>query len=311
MAVSQELLGGGGGRFFRGNLHCHSDRSDGHWSPEDVVAAYREAGYDFIVLSDHFEARYGWRITDTRHLRDERFTTIVGAELSSAPWDDRHCYWVVAAGLPVDFSPPSPGDHAEAITRARECGAFVTLLHPGLNNLPLAACDTLPAFEAVHAVEIYNHTMAVGAATDRASGAYVLDGLLEQGCRLLVTAGDDAHFARPDDRFGAWVEVAADRLEPDALLAALKAGRYYSTQGPALRELRVEGDRLHVKTSDVHTIGLTGGGDRWQCGTERTSEPGATIAEAEFDLTPFRGAYCRVVAIDGSGKRAWSNPIWP
>jgi hypothetical protein len=75
--------------------------------------------------------------------------------------------------------------------------------------------------------------------------------------------------------------------------------------------LRVEGDHLHVKTSDVHVIGLTGGGDRWQCGTERTSEPGTTIAEAEFDLTPFRGAYCRVVATDGDGKRAWSNPLWP
>ena len=311
MAMDQDLLGAEGGRFFRGNLHCHSDRSDGFRSPEAVIAAYREAGYDFIVLSDHFEARYGWRVTDTRHLRDEQFTTILGAELSSAPWDERDCYWVVAAGLPVDFSPPAPGDHAEAIVRARGCGAFVTLLHPGLNNLPLAACDGLPAFEAIHAVEIYNHTMATGAAADRANGAYLLDGLLEQGRRLSVVAGDDAHFGRPDDRFGAWVEVQADRLETDALVAALKAGRFYTTQGPRLHVLRVDGDRLRVQTSDVRMIGLTGGGDRWQRGAERTGDDGVTIAEAEFDLTPFRGAYCRVVVIDGNGQRAWSNPIWP
>ena len=307
-AMSQELLGAGSGRFFRGNLHCHSDRSDGHWSPEAVAAAYREAGYDFIVLSDHFEARYGWQVTDTRHLRDEGFTTILGAELSSAHWEDRHCYWVVAAGLPVDFPAPPTGEHAEAIARAHACGSFVTLLHPGLNNLPLAACDALPVFDAVHAIEISNHAMATGAAADRANGAYLLDGLLEQGHRLLVTAGDDAHFGRPDDRFGSWIEVSCDRLEPDALVTALKTGHYFSTQGPALCELRVEGNRLHVKTSDVHVIGLTGGGDRWLSGTERTSEPGATIAAAEFDLTPFRGAYCRVVAIDGDGKRAWSTP---
>ena len=91
------------GRFYRGNLHCHSNRSDGLVDPEEVVGAYREAGYHFICLSDHFEAEYGWQITDTRPLRDESFTTIVGAELSSAPWEERDAYWVTAAGIPMDF----------------------------------------------------------------------------------------------------------------------------------------------------------------------------------------------------------------
>jgi hypothetical protein len=250
-------------------------------------------------------------VTDTRNLRDERFITIVGAELSSALWEERHCYWVTAVGLPVDFAAPPAGDHAEAIARSRDGGAFVTMLHPGLNNLPLAAAEALPALDAVHAVEIYNHNMAAGAGAGRANGAYMLDGLLERGRRVFANAGDDAHFGHPTDRFGGWVEVLCDRLEPEALLDALKAGRYFSTQGPAIRELRVEGDRLHVKTSDVHVIALTGGGDRWQSGTERMSERGASIAEADFDLTPFRGSYCRIIAIDRDGRRAWSNPLWP
>src|SRR3712207_7797258 len=87
--MAQDLLKKGEGSFFRGNLHCHSNRSDGLVGPRDVATAYRDAGYDFICLSDHFEAEYGWQITDTRHLRDEGFTTIVGAELSSAAWTDR------------------------------------------------------------------------------------------------------------------------------------------------------------------------------------------------------------------------------
>jgi hypothetical protein len=70
-------------------------------------------------------------VTDTRHLRDEGFTTIVGAELSSAPWTERNAYWVTTAGLPVDFEAPPAGDHAEAIERAAGCGAFVVMLHPG------------------------------------------------------------------------------------------------------------------------------------------------------------------------------------
>jgi predicted metal-dependent phosphoesterase TrpH len=205
--VRDLLRDGEEGRFFRGNLHCHPNRSDGLLKPEEVISAYREAGYDFVCLSDHFEAGYGWQITDTRHMRGENFTTIIGAELSSAPWAERDCYWVTAAGLPVDFGAPPPNDHAEAIRRAGELGAFVVMLHPGLNNLLLAAADGLPALDTVHAVEIYSNNSAMAAIPDRANGAYMLDGLLEEGRRLLVNAGDDAHFGHPRDRFGGWVEV--------------------------------------------------------------------------------------------------------
>ena len=74
--MAQNLLTSCEGRFFRGNLHCHSNKSDGLLKPEDVAAAYRDAGYDFIMLSDHFEARYGWQVTDTRHLRDAGFNVV-------------------------------------------------------------------------------------------------------------------------------------------------------------------------------------------------------------------------------------------
>ena len=305
------LKGAKVGRFFRGNLHCHSSRSDGLLGPEEVVAAYRDAGYDFLCLSDHFEEEYGWRVTDTRALRDENFTTILGAELSSAPWEERNAYWVTAAGLPPDFGAPPADDHAEAIRRAADLGAFVVMLHPGLNNLPLAAADGLSALDAVHAVEVYNHNCAMAALPDRAEGAYMLDGLLERGRKVLVNAGDDAHFVHPRDRFGGWVEVYCDRLDPDALLDSLKAGRYYSTQGPELQELLVDGDRLRVQTSDAYAISLTTGGDRWLCGSERHGEDVAPITEAEFDLAPFRGSYRRVTVVDPAGRRAWSNPIWP
>jgi hypothetical protein len=310
--VARDLIKDGQeGRFFRGNLHCHSNRSDGLREPEEVAAAYRGAGYDFLCLSDHFEEEYGWRVTDTRPFRDEGFTTIVGAELSSAPWGNRNAYWVTAAGLPPDFAAPPPGEHAEAILRARALGAFVVMLHPGLNNLPHAAAVESPALEAVHAVEVYNHNCAMAALPDRAFGAYMLDGLLEGGRKVLANAGDDAHFGHPRDRFGGWVEVYSDRLDPDALLASLKAGRYYSTQGPELRQLIVDEDRLRVETSEVYAISLTTSGDRWLSGSERHAEVGGPIKEAEFDLTPLRGSYCRICVIDEGGRRAWSNPIWP
>jgi hypothetical protein len=308
--VARDLLRNRDGRFYRGNLHCHSNRSDGLREPEEVAGAYREAGWDFIVLSDHFEAQYGWRVTDTRQLRSDGFTTILGAELSSGAWDERHVYWVTAAGLPLGFDAPPPDDHAEAIRRAGEVGAFMVMLHPGLNNLPLAAVDDLPAFDSIDAVEIYNHN-TFRSHPDRADGAYMLDGLLEQGRRVLVSAGDDAHFGHPADRFGGWVEVHAEALEPDALLAALKAGTYYSTQGPRIERLELDGGRLHVETTPAYSITLGGSGDRWLQADSRIDEEGRPIAAASFDLAPFRGSFCRVTVSDADGRRAWSNPVWP
>ncbi|MDO4585342.1 MAG: hypothetical protein Q4D62_14730 [Planctomycetia bacterium] len=40
-------------RWYKGQLHTHSQWSDGSSLPECVCAAYRERGYDFLCLSDH------------------------------------------------------------------------------------------------------------------------------------------------------------------------------------------------------------------------------------------------------------------
>src|SRR6478736_3464982 len=69
------------GQWWRGNLHTHSTISDGRVSPEAVIAAYRDEGYDFVSLTDHFLSHYGFPVVDTSALRDDRFTTIFGAEL--------------------------------------------------------------------------------------------------------------------------------------------------------------------------------------------------------------------------------------
>ena len=54
------------GRFWRGNLHTHSTRSDGGLPPEAVADFYTGAGYDFLALTDHFWESYDYPITDTR-----------------------------------------------------------------------------------------------------------------------------------------------------------------------------------------------------------------------------------------------------
>ena len=40
-------------RWFKGNLHTHTTKSDGDAEPVWVAHWYKNHGYDFLVLSDH------------------------------------------------------------------------------------------------------------------------------------------------------------------------------------------------------------------------------------------------------------------
>ncbi|MEQ1923708.1 MAG: hypothetical protein ABL952_14475, partial [Pyrinomonadaceae bacterium] len=40
-------------RWYKGNTHTHTLNSDGESSPEDVVKWYRDAGYNFLFVTDH------------------------------------------------------------------------------------------------------------------------------------------------------------------------------------------------------------------------------------------------------------------
>jgi predicted metal-dependent phosphoesterase TrpH len=295
------------GSFFRGNLHTHSTLSDGALPPEEVVSRYKQAGYDFMMLSDHFVRRFDWPIADTRPFRGNDFTTIVGAEVHAPETSAGELWHILAAGLPLDFWPAGKDETGvQLAARAKEAGAFIGIAHPAWSQLTI---EDGRALASAHAVEIYNHGCAIE--NDRGDGWYLLDQMLNEGARLTAFATDDAHFKTPD-HFGGWVHVKADSLDPDALLAALKSGRFYSSQGPLIHDIAIESHTINVQTSPVDTITVI-------CGISRSLvRNGKAITSAELDLKRLDQGWLlnkpskwfRVVAIDHAGKRAWSNPIW-
>ena len=44
-----------GNTWYKGNLHTHTTRSDGRKTPEDTIALYRQNGYDFLAMTDHWK----------------------------------------------------------------------------------------------------------------------------------------------------------------------------------------------------------------------------------------------------------------
>lgn len=288
------------GRFYRGNLHTHSTCSDGALSPEAVVKAYRDEGYDFIALTDHFLERYNYPLTDTRPYRSSDFTTLIGAELHGPEIDLGGIWHFVAVGLPLDFEPLRAGESGPDIAaRAAAAGAFVGAAHPAWYGLTME--DLHRVVEAVDAIEVYNETCAE--LNDRGDSWAVCDALLAQQHRVTAYAADDAHFGR-HDYFGAWVHVRAESLEPELLLQALKAGQYYSSQGPEIKNLRVEDGYIHIESSPVRAVFIGGLGAR----AERRL--GTSLTRCSLPLEKFADSYCRVTLVDAAGKRAWTNPIW-
>ncbi len=119
-----------------------------------------------------------------------------------------------------------------------------------------------------------------------------------------MIATDDAHFSEPD-HFGGWVMVKSDENEPEALLRALKAGNFYSTQGPELRDVRIEGGKVIVECSAASSVVAIG----WGTGAKAVHGHSMTRAEVPLERL-LNSPWVRVAVIDAAGKRAWSNPIW-
>ena len=80
-----------GKKWYKGNLHTHSTNSDGRLSPEEVIRLYREEGYDFLALTDH------WFMGEER--QEENFLLLSGAEYDVGNNVRDGIYHVVGIGM--------------------------------------------------------------------------------------------------------------------------------------------------------------------------------------------------------------------
>ena len=290
------------GRFWRGNLHTHSTRSDGALSPEEVCALYRRAGYDFLSITDHFMERYDFPVTDVRSQDSTDFITIPGAELHTGQTELGSVWHILAVGLPFDFARTPDDEAPDALARrAMDAGAYVAVAHPNWYALTERDIESLGP---VHAIEIIN-----GIAADHNDGAdswAIADVFLGRGRRYTACATDDYHgHENRDDFQRGWVHVKAESLTADALVDALKRGAYYSSTGPEIYNIQIKaGNVAQIDCSPADRVWVTG------VGSMSAYAYGVGKSRFEIDLTKFQSPYCRITVRDRYGRRAWSNPIW-
>ena len=308
------------GSFYKANLHSHTTISDGRLTPREVKEAYKSRGYQILAVTDHRIYR------NHQDLDDETFITIPAVEVDInevsserlAPGDRTYHLNLFDTRPDYKREEKEKGicperryrdfDYMNRYFREMaELGFLVCYNHPywSLQNY-----DDYRGLEGIFAMEIYNH----GCEHDGLYGycPQVYDEMLRQGKRLRCLATDDNHncFELDDvfsDSFGGFTMVKAQELSHGAVAEALKKGWFYSSTGPRIKELYLEGDELVVKTSPVQKIYVITDSSRCY---RRAAKAGESLCGARFKLDGSEG-YIRVTVRDEKGCHADSNAYFP
>jgi hypothetical protein len=282
------------GQWYRGSLHVHTERSDGHLSLNKVASKYALEQFDFISITDH------WRLPEFNG--DQKtlpLLVIPGIELDGYDYLGVY-YHVLAIGVSMKLA-IGIRNFQKVMQTAYIQGAVLIWAHPHwTGNTPREGMR-----HKFHGMEVYNHSSQC----ENGSG-YALshwDKVLDRHPDFLGFATDDSHFV-PGQSFwkGGWIMVNAAACTEKEILNAIRCGNFYATQGPEFRSIEYNRSKVRVETSAVVYARLIGPRrvGKWIHVAEK--EP---LLQAEFEL-PTDWPYARLEIEDAYGKRAWSNPLW-
>ena len=318
----------GGKKQFKANLHSHSTLSDGDFSPEELKRIYKERGYSILAITDH-DCPYSHSA-----MSEEDFLMLTGYE-ATVRVDPDNKYDIYGPEIHInlfareadnetliDFAPihckhllknpehfktvpqVSTGkdrrvysvDYVNEFVRtATEAGYICSHNHP---TWSLEEDETVYQYRGFFSMEIRNYI-------SREYNADLYEKLLRRGRRIFCHGSDDNHnksllTSRYSDSFGAFTYILADDLNYATVFAALENGDFYSSQGPIINELRIEGEKAILKTSPADKIIMRFGSKHFGLVYD---ESGDGLTEAEFDI-PKDAPFVRFTVWDKSGNSA-------
>lgn len=236
---------GRGRSWYRGDMHLHTVHSDGRRTPEQLVAAARRSGLDFIASTEHNTRSAGqvWG----RYAPDD-LLIINGEEVTT-----RHGHWL-AIGLPPDRwidwrYGPGADAFAKYTAQVRRAGGIVVAAHPAV---PVPATAWEFGYEHVDAIEVWNGPWT----PDDQIAVGIWDGLLRAGGRQVAVGDSDSHDESQVVGLPQTVVHAGD-LSTAEILSAVRRGRSY------LAESSKVSLRLTARAAD------------------RTAGPGQTLAAGD------------------------------
>lgn len=316
-----------GRRWLKGDLHTHTEHSDGSNSVEQIVRNAVEKGLDFLAVTDHN--------TTTHHAELDRLSHL---PIVLIPGEEVTTYWGHANtwGLRewIDFRCADQASIAAVRDFVHSRGALFSPNHPKSVGPPWL----FEGWEGYQSMEVWQAPWRF----HNWESLQRWDGLLNRGHRVVAVGGSDTHSippAPPRHPHGIGNPTTWVYSEPDerSILDAIAAGRVFisdAPEGPGL-VLRADSDAdgdyetLPGGTIDVadgervrFRVDVRGGMDRrlWiiSDGAPLDIIP-LTEVDTTFDFTLLpagrRYVRCELRGFRGSPERgevvwAMTNPIW-
>ncbi len=289
----------------KGNVHTHSNLSDGDSPPQVVADWYRSHGYGFLVITDHN------KLTDPAAIKPaDGFVPIPGEELS-AGFEGAPIH-VNALGITNQLPVASGKSKIDVLQRnidlIADDGGLAMIDHPNWHYAFGAREMSRVARCALF--EVDNASSGCNNEGDAAhpSTESMWDEMLTAGLTCYGVASDDAHhFAKFGPQYDnpgrGWIVVRVGKLAAEDILAAIAAGDFYASTGVELDDVRFADGALTVsvkptegKTYRIQFIG-----------------PGGKIIKDEPGVKASCGiganAYLRAKVIASDGAVAWTQGV--
>lgn len=286
--------------FYKGNLHMHTTNSDGQYTPEQAMALYKDRGYDFICLTDHWksvpEQRYEGMLVlsgiEIDYLDDVQAVHIIGVGVDP---DRLNCDRVAVRGQPIQAG----------IDMLLQAGGLAFLAHPAwsLNTL-----ECVRDLRGLSGAEVYNTVSGPPWSADRANSSSLLDMFAANGVRFPFIAVDDTHWYQGED-CRSFIRLQAEELSREGILEALRSGRFHASQGPEIHQIELDEKRLVIRSSPASRA-IFSSNLPW---VAARCKEGTNVTEWVYERNPARKeTFIRCELWDASGQRAWTSPmVWP
>jgi hypothetical protein len=304
-------------RWYAGALHAHTLHSDGKLTAQELATMAREAGLDFLAVTDH---------NNTAHQRERidapGLLVITGEEVTT-PGGHANVWGLGGARAFVDFR-ALPGDPAiqAIVDAARAQGGLVSINHPYADCF---ACTwTHPVPQDLDAIEVSN---AGAGNMERAVALW--DALLRDGRRVTAVGASDWHRHGQQPIGTASVRVWANELSTPAILGAIRQRRVVvmadgTTAPPQLtvksgRDVARTGEDLSVGPGATLEVEVAWEGAAYAGGRVDLVWRGEVVAQAKMPASgPVRftrwanaDGYLRVHVYTAAGAPlALTNPVF-
>lgn len=281
-----------------GELHSHTEHSDGGAPVAFVAERAAAGGGDFLALTDH-------NTTAQNRLcpQDNGVLLIPGMELTSY-WG--HTNFLGLREPTHDWRCRAPEDVARKMAEAREAGATVVINHPFQHS---AGGRWQGAFDHFDALEIWNGNWA----THNEQAIALWQEMLAQGRRIPATGGSDWHLKNRRRHGFPANRLLVETRTVKGILQAVRQGRGVVAFAPDETMAWPEDGLAFGDTATHAGLRLTGlaPGDEVRVIGAKGPEAShiAQSPEMTLDLT-LTSAFLRIEVWRGPLPRLFTNPIW-